>query len=242
MKKSVPFRPSSLEERRKFYDTEFSLNRVKSWFKQNKVLLPQLCAIDAGTESGIILHKSWKNIMFYFPFSQLKQKIRKYLPEDVYYDRNTYENPKKVLNEKKRSKWIKQELAFDIDVDNLNCKHNKKEEVCNVCILKAHELAIKLKSQLKKLGFKKISIDYSGRGFHVHVFDKTAYNLSIKDRDSLNKKFKRFAIDPWVSRGHIGLMRLPYTLHGLVSRKVTPINKKFNAEKTIPKFLTERVN
>ena len=236
MKKEFPFRPTTLEEREKFYDKEFSIKKAKSWFKGRK--FPQICAIDAGGDTGIIKNKKLKGHMLYFPFKELKKKIKKYIPEDVYYDRSTYENPKRVLKSLNFKKFVSQELVFDIDADNVECNCGE-EKICNSCIKKAYSWALRLKKDLgKKEGFKKIKIVYSGRGFHVYVFDKRAHLLDIKERDPLVKKFKKYPIDEWVSRGYIRLIRMPYSLNALVSRIAIPISGKgFNKIKTIPKFL-----
>src|SRR3989338_6437417 len=113
----MEFRKSTLNERKEFYEKEFSIAKVKAWFKKNNMPLPQLCAVDAGSESGIILDKKNKDKMLYFKFSELKGKIKKYLPEDIYYDRNRYKSPDKILktldfnNLKNR---VSEELVFDI--------------------------------------------------------------------------------------------------------------------------------
>ncbi len=231
------FRASTLEERKEFYEKEFDINKVKRWFSSNNMKLPQLCALDAGTETRIIVNKKFKGKMLYFPFNELKKKIKQYIPEDVYYDRNFYDNPLSVLNGLKFNKWEKQELAFDIDADNIKCKCLKGEKLCDSCVKRAFELTKKMKTRLEKR-FRDIKIVYSGRGFHLHVFDKSAFLLSVKEREELNKKFSRFPIDGWVSRGYIRLIRMPYSLNGLVSRKVIPIRDRFNKENAYPKFLT----
>ncbi|MBN2421355.1 hypothetical protein JXB27_03700 [Candidatus Woesearchaeota archaeon] len=223
---------SSLEERREFYKKEFSVKKVKSWFRKNKIHLPQICALDAGTESNILLNKKWKNTMFYFPFSELKNQIKNYVPEDVYYDRNTYKNPKQVLKTLKLNKWVRQELTFDLDVDNI-----PKRESFESRLRKIYKKSVELKNELKKRGFRKIAIVYSGKGFHVHVFDKKAYALDVAEREKLNDKFSDFPIDPWVSKGYIRLIRLPYSLHGTTSRKCLPVENRFDPKKAVPEFL-----
>ena len=72
-----------------------------------------------------------------------------------------------------------------------------------------------------------MKIVYSGRGFHIHVFDPEAYALSTKQRRQLarEEKEKGFQIDEWVTAGDMRLIRLPYSLHGLVSRIVIPVEK-----------------
>ena len=239
----MEFRISTLSERKEFYDREFSVAKVKAWFRKNNLQLPQLCSVDAGSESGIILDKKNKNTMLYFKFSELQKKIRKYLPEDIYYDRNRYKNPDKILKTlefNNLNNRVSEELVFDIDIDNLGLKGKNKLNDPN--LKKLYEIALKMRKELLNMGFKKIGIVYSGRGFHVHVFDKKASLLSVKQRDELNKKLINYPIDPWVSRGYIRLIRMPYSLHGLVSRAVTPlnVNKGFEIKKMIPRFLKEK--
>ncbi len=235
MEKELSFRPSTLEERKEFYEKEFSLKKVKMWFKSHNLPLPQLCALDAGSETKIIMNKKWKGSMFYFPFKELAKKIKKYCPEDVYYDRNTYKNPKQVLKTLNFNNWLKQGLVFDIDLENMS------KEVNNKNLVKLYAIAVKMKNLLEK-DFNKVSIVYSGRGFHIHVLDKKAFFLNIKERENLNKKFSNFPIDPWVSQGHIRLIRMPYSLHGIVSRKCIPIKTKFKFKETIPKFLKNEIS
>ena len=93
---------------------------------------------------------------------------------------------------------------------------------------------------------KPISFVYSGRGFHVKVHDQESEKLSFKERTAINDSMKGLPIDRWVSGGHSKLMRLPFSLHGLVSRIVTPLPEKdlpnFDAstdERVIPHFLQE---
>lgn len=232
MEKEPRFRHSILKERKEFYKGEFSLKQVKMWFKSHNLLLPQLCALDAGSETNIIINKKWKGSMFYFPFKELAKKIKKYCPEDVYYDRNTYENPEQVLKTLKFDKWLKQELVFDIDLENM------PKEINNKNLVKLYARAVKMKALLKR-DFNKVNIVYSGRGFHIHVLDKKAFSLNVKDREDLNKKFSKFPIDPWVSQGYIRLIRMPYSLHGVVSRKCIPIKNRFKLKDTRPKFLKD---
>lgn len=237
MKKSFDFRFSSLSERKEFYEREFKIWEVRKWFEKTRMKISQICAVDAGTESGIILNKELKNWMLYFPFSELKEKILKYLPEDVYYDRNFYSNAEKVLRELKFNEWKEQELVFDVDVDNISCNHSKKESVCEKCLRKAYLSTIKMKKVLEEENFRKIKIIYSGRGFHLHVFDRKAFLMTEDERKKLAAGFKKFPIDAWVSAGNISLIRMPFSLNGLVSRKVVPLENEKDLENSIPAFL-----
>lgn len=235
MNKEVEFRAASLNERKEFYEKEFNVNKVKNWFKSNEMRIPQLCAIDAGTESGIIINKKLKNQLLYFQFKDLIKKIKKYIPEDVYYCRNFYNAPERILKTFKVNDWKEQELVFDIDSDNIVCDCGKNK-ICDLSIKEALKWTNKMVIELKR-EFKKVKVVYSGRGFHVHVLDKEAFLLSLKQRGELNNKFSAYPIDPWVSRGYIDLIRMPYSLNALVSRKVIPVDGKFKKEETYPRFL-----
>lgn len=236
IRSSREYRAATLSERRDFYENEFPVEGVLEWFDGRE--LPQLCAVDAGSETGIIVDKKFKDTLFYFPFNELEKKIRKYAPEDVYYDRNKYSDYGKVLRTLNFKDRVSQELVFDIDSDNIKCSHPEGHEACNACLSKAYKWALRMKKSLEK-DFKRMEVVYSGRGFHVHVLDENAFFLNFRERAALNKKFSKYPIDPWVSRGYIRLIRMPYTLNGLVSRIVTPVDveKGFNEKATNPKFL-----
>src|SRR3989344_2029411 len=248
------FKQSSLKERKEFYENEFNIKKVKSWL--NKLpYKPQFFVIDLGSETKIIKDKSKiKKLIFFKPYlslKKLKEKLIKYLPEDVYYDRNIYKDPYKCLknfnfeNAPLTNNFFGQELAFDIDPENINCPNCGKKKFprfCEVCLKLSIENGFKLYNELKKQ-FNNVRIVYSGRGCHVHILDKKAYKLSLKQRNKLNNKFLHFAIDPWVSYGKIRLIRMPYSLNSLASRIVTPLKikeiKEFNPDKRkfIPSFL-----
>lgn len=239
------FRPSSLEERKEFYDKEFSIKRLKKWFGRKK---PQLIAIDAGSETNIVKNKKWKNTLFYCYLNELGEKIKKYVPEDIYYDRNIYKNPLLRFKNLKHQNFLAaknvlaQELVFDVDADNIKCRnHGAEQKVCNICLQKAWSETKNLVNDLKaKFNFRKIKIVYSGKGFHIHVLDKEAYFLSREERINICKQLKKYPIDSWVSEGSIELVRLPFSLNGEVSRIAIPIklNKNLNLKETIPEFLS----
>ncbi len=248
------FKQSSLKERKEFYENEFDLKKVSSFLKQLPYK-PQFFVIDSGTETKIIKNKSKIGKLIHFhpniSLKELRKKLIKYLPEDVYYDRNIYKNPEKSYknfdyrNAFSSKNFLGQELVFDIDPENIKCPDCGKKKFpkfCKTCIKLSLEYGLKLYNELKK-DFKTIKIVYSGRGCHVHVLDKKAYLLSMKERSKLNKKFLKYKIDPWVSKGKIRLIRLPYSLNALNSRIVTLIKikeiKSFdaNSKSFLPKFL-----
>ena len=209
-----------------------------------------------GTETRIIKDKSKVNKIINIRPNNLKAKLLYYLPEDFYYDRNQYKDPEICMNclqfkkcfECPHDNFLGQELAFDIDPENIPCScKSTYPNFCDRCMKEAIHNAILLGDYLKQY-FHLIRFVYSGRGCHVHVLDKSAFKLSIDEREALNKELQQFNIDPWVSRGHIRLIRAPYSLNALVSRVVMPLSTKeittFNPltnNKTIPLFMRQEV-
>jgi DNA primase catalytic subunit len=250
----------SLKERKEFYEKEFNLKKVDSWLKKLPYK-PQFFVIDPGTETRIIKDKNKiRKLIFFKPnltLKELREKLIGHMPEDVYYDRNVYRNPYKCLKEFKinfrsnfsraplSNNFIGQELVFDVDPENITCPNCGKKrfpKFCEICTRTAVKNAYEIYKKLKKQ-FKNVKLVFSGRGCHVHVLDKKAYKLSLKERSNLNKKFKKYAIDPWVSYGKVRLIRLPYSLNSLSSSIVTPLKIKeikdfsLSKKKFLPKFL-----
>ena len=250
-----PFKISSLQDREAFYTGEFDIEKGEEWFEKHPPA-PQLFALDAGTETKIAKDPEKINQIINLDsgisFEKLKEKLIHYLPEDAYYDRNRYKEPQKALAmiQKKdyfnNPNFLGQELAFDMDSDNLKCEQCRNKKFIDFCLNCFNNLKKKVPEAygLLKEEFKQVEIIYSGRGFHFHIFDKKAYALSLEEREACNERLKGYFMDPWVSRGRIRLIRLPYSLNALVSRIVTPLTLKeveildISAdERVIPEFL-----
>jgi DNA primase catalytic subunit len=247
-------RYATLEERRQFYTTEFSLQKVQQWLQQHKgktkfaavigrhtKIYPEKYREDAGTT---IIIDDYKGL------DEVRDYLTEFLPEAVYYDRNVYD-----ANDRKTG----QELAFDLDPENITCpihgtladkmKRHQGLSFCKIELELVKEQALSLYEHLEKQ-FSSMKIVYSGRGFHIHVFDAEAYALSTTQRRQLarNVKEKGFKIDEWVTAGDMRLIRLPYSLHGLVSRVVVPVEKNeldrfdpVHDKRCLPKFLGSSV-
>ena len=234
----MSFNKSTLEQREYFYKNKFDTNKLKKFLP----FKPQFFVIDPGTETKIIKNKKDLNRLIILKpdisYKELKERLIQNLPEDVYYDRNIYKDSKKCLGDFNfkeafsSDNFIGQELSFDIDPENIINSKSLWSFNKNL-IIQASKITLDFYNDLKTY-FKKIEIVYSGRGFHLHVFDKEAYKLSLAERNELNKKFMKYKIDPWVSYGKIRLIRLPYSLNSLCSRICTPLAlnelKNFNPD------------
>jgi DNA primase catalytic subunit len=244
---------STLEERKQFYTQEFNLQMVSEWFEaglgrtkfaviigRHTKIFPDKYKEDASTT---IIIDDYQNL------EDLRQQILEFLPEAVYYDRNIY-----GINYNK----VCQELVFDLDPENITCpihgsladklKRQQGLSFCDVELGMVKQEAIGLYEFLEKR-FSDLRIVYSGRGFHLHVLDQEAYLLSLEERLDLAQQTKQtgFHIDEWVTSGEFRLIRLPYSLNGIVSRIVLPLKKdeleSFDAihdERCLPKFVDKK--
>jgi DNA primase catalytic subunit len=243
-------RPATLEERKRFYLEEFKLREVAAWLKMREEktkfaviigrhtkIFPEAYREDA--ETTIIVDE-------YSSLEDVRKQIVEFQPEAVYYDRNVYDE---------KNQKTGQELAFDLDPENITCPIHgtladkmKRKQGLSFCALEltmVKDQAIRLYEYLQQ-EFSDLRVVYSGRGFHIHVLDQKAYEFDAKKRSDIaaEVKSKGFSIDAWVTEGEMRLIRLPYSLHGMVSRVAVPLEKKeiekFNPildEKCIPKFL-----
>jgi len=243
-------RYATLRERKEFYQKEFDTKRVEEWFFRVKGKI--VFAVIMGRHTKIFRRKYKEDMATtilvdeYNGFEDVKAQILEFLPEAVYYDRNVYGDKDNILG---------QELAFDLDPENLACpihgtladkmRRHQGLGFCELELKMVKAEAVRLYEELEKR-FSDMKIVYSGRGFHIHVFDESTYSWKYRVRKEFAKKLKAegFLIDEWVTTGGMRLIRLPYSLHSMVSRIVIPLEVKeleaFNPvldERCIPEFL-----
>jgi DNA primase catalytic subunit len=248
----VGMRYATLSERRRFYREEFDLTRVEAWFDWSKSVGKLVFAVIMGRHTGIFPEKYREDaattvlIDEYKDLEDFRAQVLEFLPESVYYDRNLYDEKERVLG---------QELAFDVDPENFVCPvHGTLEDkmrrrqglgFCKLELDMAKAETVRLYEQLERT-FGDMRIVYSGRGFHIHVFDEETLRWTRQKRSRLARRLKReqYHIDAWVTSGGMRLIRLPYSLHGMVSRIVLPITvdelvsfDPVTDRRCIPKFL-----
>ena len=224
-------RYSSLIERESFYREEFNLKKVTEWIQKRGHSECLVFATVIGRHTKIYPSKYREDasttiiIDEYENLEDLRRYLIDFKPESVYYDRNIYNGDHKIVG---------QELAFDLDPENIDCPiHGTLEDkmakgqglsFCELELNMVKEETAKLYEELLST-FYDLEIVYSGRGFHIHVFDENATRWTNKKRSQFANKIrnKGFMIDKWVTSGSMRLIRLPYSLHGMVSRIVTPL-------------------
>ena len=245
-------RVATLEERREFYSREFDLGRVAGWFG-NQAVGTKFAAV-MGRHTGVFLKEYREDadttilLEEHKSLAEVKTQVLRFLPESLYYDRNVYDE---------KDRKIGQQLAFDLDPENMKCpihgdlaKKMRLGQGLSFCKLEldmVKQQAIGLYEHLET-EFSTLKLVYSGRGFHIHVLDKDNYSLDEKKRREIahSVKSRGFAIDEWVTIGEMRLIRLPFSLNGLVSRIVTPLPKSeverfdpVHDEKCVPKFYAD---
>ncbi len=257
-------RVSSISERREFYAHEFSLAKIRDWFRGWQS--PIVFAVVIGRHTRIAPRKYSRErartivIDEYEGLSEIKNYLIDFVPEAVYYDRNVYKDwnqARSIGNDTIRlGRAFGQELVLDVDPENLTCPIHgtledkmRKHQGLSFCRLEfqlATQEAVQLVEILSRR-FSQISVVYSGRGFHIHITDEETVLWNRKKRLALVRSLtkKGFVMDEWVPAGGMRLIRLPYSLNGLVSRVATPLPRNelgvfspITDVRTIPKFLS----
>lgn len=235
-------RISTLEEREVFYKREFDLKKVAEWLSW-KDIENTAFAVIIGRKTEVyrkdLEEKKDKVLIIeeHRGLNEVLDYILYYLPEGVYYDRNLY-RALSLCRDCSKNCWecnnfLGQELAFDLDPENVDCPYHgsledkvARKDTVSFCMLefkRVQKNTVRLYRELKK-EFEKIRIVFSGRGFHLHVLDSSAFKLSLQERKEIAERYSELGIDEWVTSGEMRLIRLPYSLNALVSRVCVPLN------------------
>jgi DNA primase catalytic subunit len=246
-------RYATLKERKQFYTSEFDPRKVGRWFKNREGRVK--FAVIIGRHTKIYLEEYKEDaettiiIDEYQNLDDVQKQIIDFLPEAAYYDRNVYDD---------KFRKTGQELAFDLDPENITCpihgsladkmKRQQGLSFCNLELNMVKDQTIGLYEYLKRQ-FSDLKIVYSGRGYHIHVLDPETFTFDDKKRIEIAATAKKqgYQIDEWVTAGEMRLIRLPFSLNGLVSRLAVPLERKelemfdpIYDERCIPKFLRQQ--
>jgi len=237
---------------------------MRDWFRGWQS--PLVFAVVIGRHTGIAPKKYRREcartivIDEYERFSEIKNYLSGFLPEAAYYDRNVYKDwdqARSIGNDTTRlGRAFGQELVFDIDPENFTCPIHgtlevkmRKHQGLSFCRLEfqlARQEAVQLVERLSTR-FSQINLVYSGRGFHIHITDQETVFWNRKKRLALVRSLtkKGLVMDEWVPAGGMRLIRLPYSLNGLVSRIAIPLTRNelgvfdpTTDERTLPRFLS----
>jgi len=235
----LPFgmRSSTLQERKQFYG-KFDLKKARDWVGRKLVY-----AMVLGRHTNIfpLKFKSDKDIPLiidnYHSLQEVEGAFCHYLPEGVYYDRNYYKDFSKCHTHNLKKSWgwknfAGQQLAFDVDPENITCPiHGSLQDrmregqglsFCKEAFQIACANVLALYEKFSE-NYSDVRIVFSGRGFHLHVFDKETISLTRQERKKIAHQYSGYGIDTWVTEGEMRLIRLPYSLNAVSSRIVLPL-------------------
>lgn len=260
---------STLDERKEFYGHEFNVRAVSRWIVRRQGSMK--FAMIPGRRSGIVVPhhaKDKDNVVIiddWHVAADVQSYALDYLPEGLYYDRNRYVDVStcaRCTSGRGRcsecDNYDGQQLAFDLDPENVDCPYHwhigdkmQRDRGMSFCMIEFKSVrrqAIELAAEMRE-DYNDVSIVFSGRGFHVVVDDESAYTLSKKHRTGLAKLIgRRYDIDEWVTSGGSRLMRLPFSLNALVSRKCVIIKDERDlvgfdprtSKLVLPEFVRQR--
>lgn len=170
----LELREATPEERKRYYRDEWSPKSVPDY------ILHTLSLREFGFDhDGEGPSDRYNQFMTPDEFSDFLQN--KY-PYAVYGSVALYEKPTE------RKKWLKSELAFDIDAKDLPFKSCDctGESVCELCLNDARRVAATFADTLNSdLGLENIHFVYSGRGFHIRVFDDSIMKMGQAGRSQV---------------------------------------------------------
>ena len=165
------FKPATQEERKIYYTEE--------WSKKD---LPDFIADSIQRrEFGFDHDGSGPNDRYREMNSaeQLEIFLRNRYPYAAYSSISFYEKPHR------REGWLKAELVFDIDAKDLPVRRCDCEagKVCEVCLQDAKEFLFLISDALREeLNLKNIRYIYSGRGYHIRIFDEDIMKIGGAER------------------------------------------------------------
>lgn len=168
MRKATP------EERKRYYRNEWSIKDLPDYVLHTLSL--REFGFDHNGEGP-----SDRYNQFITP-EELSDFLRNKFPYAAYGSVALYEKPSQ------RKKWVKSELAFDIDAKDLPFKSCDctGESVCDLCLEDARRVAVTFGETLRSnLGLQNICYVYSGRGFHIRVFDDSIMEMGQAGRSQI---------------------------------------------------------
>ncbi len=167
----MEMRQATEDERKRFYEEEWNKREIPEFILHTLSMREFGFDLDGSGPS----HRYNQFITVEHLDSYLKNRI----PYSAFASVALYERPSA------REGWLKSELALDIDAKDLPLKTCgcPQGSVCEGCIDEARKVAIEFADVLAgDLGMRNINFVYSGRGFHVRVYDDAVMTIEGNER------------------------------------------------------------
>ena len=163
--------PASPEERKRYYKEEWNIKQVPDFIAHS--IQEREFGFDHIGRGPNDRYKVFRNP------DLLKRFLKVRTPFAAYCSVAFYDKPRR------RDKWTKAELVFDVDAKDIPIRTCECEGVCEICLNEAREIVCGIIDTLKEdLGLKDIHIIYSGRGYHIRVLDDevTPVNSDVRSQ------------------------------------------------------------
>ncbi|NYB25899.1 MAG: DNA primase catalytic subunit PriS [Methanobacteriaceae archaeon] len=165
-------KPATPEERRRYYREEWDVKDIPE-FISNSVQKREF-GFDHMGRGPNDRYKVFRSM------DLLRKFLRYRAPFAAYSSVAFYEKPQR------RDGWIKSELVFDVDAKDIPIRECGCQGVCEVCLNQALEIISSLIDTLKgDLGLKDIHVVYSGRGYHLRLFDESVMTMDSDVRGQI---------------------------------------------------------
>ncbi|MDD3985997.1 MAG: DNA primase catalytic subunit PriS [Methanobacterium sp.] len=166
--------PASPEERKKYYREEWDIKQVPEY------IVHSIQEREFGFDHiGRGPNDRYK--VFQTP-DLLKRFLKVRTPFAAYCSVAFYDKPRR------RDRWTKAELVFDVDAKDIPIRTCECEGVCEICLNEAREIVLNIIDTLKgDLSLENIHIVYSGRGYHIRVLDHNIMSINSDLRSQIVK-------------------------------------------------------
>jgi DNA primase small subunit len=166
--------PASPEERKKYYREEWDIKQVPDFIAHS--IQEREFGFDHVGRGPNDRYK-----VFRTP-DLLKRFLKVRTPFAAYCSVAFYDKPRR------RDKWTKAELVFDVDAKDIPIRTCECTSVCEICLNEAREIVCGIIDNLKEdLGLKNIHVIYSGRGYHIRVLDNDIMGIDSDVRSQIVK-------------------------------------------------------
>ena len=174
MVKTEYLTPASPEERKRYYREEWNIKQVPEY------IIHSIQEREFGFDHiGRGPNDRYK--VFRSP-DLLKRFLKVRTPFAAYCSVAFYDKPRR------RDRWTKAELVFDVDAKDIPVRTCECEGVCEICLNEAREIVLGIIDTLKgDLGLQNIHVVYSGRGYHIRVLDNDVMSVNSDVRSQIVK-------------------------------------------------------
>lgn len=172
MEQDALLKPATPEERRRYYREEWDVKDIPDFISSS--LQNREFGFDHMGRGPNDRYRVFRSMEL------LRKFIRYRAPFAAYSSVAFYDKPQR------RDGWLKSELVFDVDAKDIPIRECGCSGVCEVCLDQAREIVASLTDTLRgDLGLEDVHVIYSGRGYHLRLFDEPAMEMDSDVRGQI---------------------------------------------------------